>query len=106
VRVRLALLVAAFAFALNTSYSAFAQQPLRTIPAEAKRGRITHIQAMDVTVDGRRVRLAPGVLIRDANNRFVLPAEIPADAAVGYLTNLEGQIDRVWILTPAEAARR
>ena len=107
-RVRLAKIALAFsasALAFSLSFSALAQQPLRTIPAEAKRARIEHVQSMDVLVDGRRSRLAPGVLIRDASNRFVLPAELPAGATVGYLTNLEGQIDRIWILTPEEAAR-
>lgn len=98
---RIALLAVCLAFALN----AVAQQPLRTVPAEVKRGRMSHAQDMDVLLDGSRVRLAPGVLIRDTGNRFVLPVDLPPNAVVGYLTNLQGQIDRVWILTPEEAAR-
>jgi hypothetical protein len=101
VRTLIAFALAALVFAAT----AFAQQPLRTIPLDAKRGRMTHIQAMDVQLDGRPTRLAPGVIIRDAGNRIILPTTLPSDAPVGYLVDFQGQIDRVWILTPEEAAR-
>ena len=51
-------------------------------------------------------RLAPGAQIRDQHNRLVVPTAVPAGAQVRYLTNSEGMVRRVWILTPAEAAKR
>jgi hypothetical protein len=78
---------------------------IRSLPEDAKRGEIRHVQDMDVEIDGRRQRLAPGAQIRDAVNLLVLPAAIPAGARVKYVLNADGQVHRVWILTPQEAAQ-
>lgn len=85
---------------------AAAQAQLRAIPGEAKRGEIRHVQDMIVSIDGARQRLAPGAQIRDPDNRIVLPAALPAGAPVRYLVDAQGQVHRVWILTPAEAAKK
>ena len=84
--------------------SAFAQ--LRTIPEEAKRGELRHLQDMLVIIDGVPQRLAPGAQIRDASNRIVVPAALAAGADVRYLVNGEGLVRQIWILTPEEAAKR
>jgi hypothetical protein len=81
---------------------AFAQ--LRTIPADAKPGKIRHVKEMDVALDGKTERLAAGAQIRDASNRIIVPMTIPADAPVKYRRDAEGRVHQVWILTPAEAA--
>ena len=78
---------------------------LRTIPPEAKTGKIEHVQEMIVAIDGARKRLAPGAQIRDAQNRLVLPMSIPAGARAKFLTDAEGMVRQVWILTPEEAAQ-
>jgi hypothetical protein len=80
-------------------------QPLRTIPDEARRGRMTWVQGMDVTVDGRGTTLAPGVLVRDVRNLLVPPSAIPREAPVAYQVDLDRQIHRVWVLTREEQAR-
>lgn len=82
-----------------------AQAQFRSLPPEAKRGLIRHVEAMDVAIDGKRQRLAPGAQIRDAHNMIVLPAALPAEALAKYLVDAQGNVTRVWLLSPEEAAR-
>ena len=93
-----------FIVACLAASGAWAQ--VRTIPQEAKRGEVRHLQDMMVTIDGVQQRLAPGAQIRDASNRVLLPAALPAGADVKYLLNGEGHVRQIWILTPEEAAKR
>ena len=81
-----------------------ARAQLRTIPEAARSGKIQHLQDMYVAIDGTRRRLAPGAQIRDANNRLVLPMSIPAGARAKYLTDAEGMVRQVWLLSPKEAS--
>ena len=83
---------------------AAAQQ--RSIPEEAKRGVIRHVSGPIVTIDGKDARLAPGATIRNRENLFIVPIALPPDGALAeYLVNPDGQISRVWLLTPEEAAQ-
>ena len=95
-------LIAAAALA---AWVAGAAAQLRTIPADAKRGRLSHVQGMVVEIDGLRAKLAPGGQIRDGNNRVVLPVAVPPGSLVKYRLDGEGLVRQVWILTPQEAAQ-
>jgi hypothetical protein len=88
---------------LGLSVAALAQAPNRTIPADAKRASLKHVQQFVVDVDGQRRQLAPGVQIRDESNRIVLPASVGAARDVKYVEDAEGRIRQVWILAPQEA---
>jgi hypothetical protein len=94
------------AAALLLCASAMALAQLRTVPANAKRGEMRHLQDMTVQIDKTQARLAPGAQIRDIHNRLVLPAAIPARSIVKYQTDAQGMVYRVWILTPQEAASK
>ncbi len=76
---------------------------LRTIPEDAKRGVISHLEVMVVELDGQPQPLAPGAQIRDAENRVVLPTALPPRSVVKYQRDVAGQVNRVWILSPQEA---
>ena len=78
---------------------------VRSIPAEARVGEIRHLQEMVVEIDGAAQQLAPGAQIRDASNRIIVPTAIPSGARIKYLVDANGQVHRVWILTPEEAQR-
>jgi len=78
---------------------------LRSLPAEARRGQIRHLQEMIVQVDGQAARLAAGAQVRDAHNRIVLPTAIPPGSVVKYTVNGRGEVSAVWILTEQEAAQ-
>lgn len=93
------------AAALVLCLASLAHAQLRTLPADAKRGQIRHLQEMTVQIDGKRARLAPGAQIRDAHNRIVLPAAVPAGSVVRYQIDAQGLVSRVWILTAREAAQ-
>ena len=93
------------AVAVFAGFSALAHAQLRTIPAEARRGEMRHLQGMVIELDGRQAQLAPGAQIRDPSNRIVLPASVTATTVVKYLLDDTGSVQRVWILTPQEAAQ-
>ena len=82
-----------------------AQAQLRTIPAEAKRATMSHVQGMTVEIDGKRVQLAAGAQIRDGGNMIVVPAAVPPGALIKYLPDAQGQVARIWILSPQEEAQ-
>jgi hypothetical protein len=50
--------------------------------------------------------LAPGAVIRDQKNLIIVPTGLPAGGAwAGYVLDRNGQIFRVWLLTPEEQSR-
>ncbi|HEV3009001.1 MAG TPA: hypothetical protein VGX52_08215 [Burkholderiales bacterium] len=88
-----------------TAFAGAAAAQLRTIPQDAKRGKISHLQGMQVAIDGKGQRLSPGVQIRDPDNRLLLPAYLPVKSDVKYLLDRDGMVHRVWILTTQEKAQ-
>ena len=81
-----------------------AQAQVRSIPQDAKRGVIRHVQETIVEIDGAQWRLAPGAHVRNAFNLFVVPSAIPPGTLVKYQLDGSGMVRRVWFLTPEEAA--
>jgi hypothetical protein len=96
------MLLALLICALVTPPSATAQ--LRRIPDNAKRGSIVHIQDTVVEIDGQRLRLSAGAQTRSRDNLIIVPMSLPPGALVKYTLDGTGQIHRVWVLTPEEAA--
>ena len=82
-----------------------AQAQFRSINPEAKRGVMRHLQGMTVELDGKPVQLAAGAQIRDGGNMIVVPTAVSAAVLVKYLRDDAGQLTRVWILSPQEAAQ-
>jgi hypothetical protein len=61
---------------------------------------------MAVAVDGKVMQLAAGAQIRDRQNLIIVPTAIPPNGAwADYVLNRDGEIFRVWLLTPEELAR-
>ena len=79
---------------------------VRTIPPDAARAKMSHVQDRVVELDGKRELLAPGAQIRDGENRVIVPSALPSDSLVKYRRDPSGAVHQVWILTPAEAAQR
>ena len=83
-----------------------AQNRPTPIAADARRGVIRHVEAMAVTVDGRAMQLAAGAQVRNQQNLIIVPVTIPRGGAwAAYKLDRDGQIFRVWLLTPDEIAR-
>ena len=78
---------------------------LRTIPADAKRGVLRPLSGTAVEIDGQPTQLSAGAQIRGISNRIVLPTALTSAARVKYQLNEAGQVHRVWILSPEEAAQ-
>jgi len=77
---------------------------VRTIPDTARRGILVPIQGAVVEIDGQRMRLSAGAQARGQNNFIIVPMSLPSGALVKYTLEGSGQIHRVWVLTPEEAA--
>ena len=61
---------------------------------------------MAVIVDDKAMQLAAGATIRDRQNLIIVPVTIPREGAwAAYNLDRDGQIFRVWLLTPDELAR-
>ena len=85
--------------------SVLAQTRASPIPQDSKRGYIRHVQEMAVTVDDKAMQLAAGAIIRDQQNLIIVPVTIPREGAwAAYNLDRDGQIFRVWLLTPDELA--
>jgi hypothetical protein len=92
-------------------YSLFAgasahSQHVRILPAQGERGTLGESQPLPLVKIGSKVlRLAPGGVIYDQSNRFIVHSRLPPDAAVLYTKDLNGDIQRIYILTEQEQAR-
>ena len=86
--------------------SVLAQARPSPIPQDSRRGYIRHVEEMAVTVDDKAMQLAAGAVIRDQQNLIIVPVTIPRGGAwAAYKLDRDGQIFRVWLLTPDEIAR-
>ena len=81
--------------------------PNRVFPATALRGEIAVGQPPALLLNGQPARLAPGARVRGPDNMLLLQAQLAGvRAVVHYTTDLTGSLLDVWVLTPAEVARR
>jgi hypothetical protein len=82
-------------------------QPNRNFPATALRGEIAVQQPPNLMLNGKPARLAPGARIRGVDNMMLLQGSLAGQRLiVHYTTDLNGSLLDVWILTPAELAKR
>jgi hypothetical protein len=78
----------------------------RPFPAHAKRGKMTPDLHPVIVIDGKPRMLSPGARIWNENNLIEQPASLRGtNHAVNYTENADGDIDRVWILTPEETTQ-
>jgi len=76
------------------------------IPEDSRRGYIRHVEEMAVTVDDKAMQLAAGAIIRNQQNLIIVPVTLPREGAwAAYNLDRDGQVFRVWLLTPVELAR-
>ncbi len=85
---------------------AAAQAP-RNFPAAALRGEIVITQPPELRLNGQPARLAPGARLRGPDNMMLLSGSVVNQRLlVHYTYDLTGHLLDVWVLNPAEAARR
>jgi len=91
--------------ALLPSSPTLAQFRAPPVPEDSRRGVIRHVEQMAVAVDDRLMQLAAGAQIRNQQNLIIVPTAIPQGGAwADYVVNGDGQLSRVWLLSPAELA--
>ena len=84
-----------------------AAQMQRIFPADALRGELAVVQPPEALLNGRPARLAPGARIRSDNNLLMVSGALAGRRLmVHYTLDAAGQLHDVWVLTPAEMARR
>ena len=76
----------------------------RTFPPDAVAGQVKDYAYPMVQLDDHAYRLAPGALIYDGFNRIIAPNHLPQGAKVLYRIDGQGQVSKMWLLTPEEAA--
>jgi hypothetical protein len=98
----LAILMLAVGFAVPS-----AAQVQRLLPGNGKLGVVfgQQHQYPTVQIDSTLLRLTPGGVILDQENRFILHGYIPAQAPVLYVLDNQGNVTRIVILRPDELAR-
>ena len=86
--------------------TAAAQAP-RHFPATALRGEVVITQPPDLLLNQMPARLAPGARIRGMDNMMLMSgAAVNQRMLVHYTRDLHGHLLDVWVLTPAEMARK
>lgn len=93
----LACVVLAFA-------GSFALANTRSIPVAAKAVTVSPNNVRSLIVDGKEVALTAGARIYSAENRTIVPNQVPVKAKARAIFERTGAISEVWILTPAEIA--
>lgn len=79
----------------------------RPFPAHVLRGKFKPGYFPDITLDGKPRRLSPAARIFNQDNRIEMPAALRGkDMVVNYTLDGMGYVDRIWILTAEEAARK
>jgi hypothetical protein len=83
---------------------AYAQDAVRTFPANAKRATLQVTYPPEVLLNGKSARLSPGARIKGVNNLLVLSGSLAGQSvAVNYLLDPLGLVHEVWILNATEA---
>jgi len=84
-----------------------AQAQFRAIPPNAKRAIVGQEQypLPYINIGGTRLTLAPGGLIYDQNNRTIVHNALPPGADVAVVPDMNGDVGRIYILTPQEQAQ-
>ena len=100
----LALLLCAVAFSPAEARAQFQ----RNLPAGGVVGVLAANPTLPlpmVQIDSRAFRMAPGGIIVDQNNRTLLHSQIPPRAAAYVVFDRNGDILRMFLLTPEELQR-
>lgn len=83
-----------------------AAQVQRLLPPNGKLGTLIGQQQYPLVQINREVlRFAPGGVIVDESNRFIVHGALPASAEILYLLDGRGEVSRIILLTPTERAR-
>ena len=93
------------ALALALAFAAPAHALDRLFPPQTKRGDMSNVDFPTVKINGAERRLSAGAWIKNENNMIDMPVTLRGrQFVVNYTEDNEGNVNRVWILSPAEAS--
>ncbi|MGS0743690.1 hypothetical protein ACVBEF_17995 [Glaciimonas sp. GG7] len=76
----------------------------RSFPPATLRGNMTITAYPTIVMDQTKIQLSPGSRIWGQNHLTQIPVSLGSSSyLVNYTKNVQGDVDRVWILTPDEA---
>ena len=91
--------------ALALAFAAPAHALDRLFPPQTKRGELSNVDFPTVKINGAERRLSAGAWIKNENNTIDMPVTLKGrQFTVNYTEDNEGNVNRVWILSPAEAS--
>jgi hypothetical protein len=92
---------------LLTLAAALPAQAQRTFERNALRGELVIVAPPEARLNGQSVRLAPGARLRNPQNLLLLSGSLlEQKLLVHYTLDGMGQVQDVWILSAAEAAKQ
>jgi hypothetical protein len=92
---------------LLTVAASLPAQAQRTFERNALRGELVIVAPPEARLNGGSVRLAPGARVRSPQNLLLLSGSLlEQKLLVHYTLDGQGQVQDVWILSAAEAARQ
>jgi hypothetical protein len=92
---------------LITLAAALPAQAQRTFERNALRGELVIVAPPEARLNGQSVRLAPGARLRNPQNLLLLSGSLlEQKLLVHYTLDGMGQVQDVWILSAAEAAKQ
>ena len=80
-------------------------QIVRAFPADNKVGELMAMSYPQVKIGDRIMYLGAGGQIRGRDNLIILPTMLNESGPIRYQTDIMGNVHRIWLLTPVEAAQ-
>ena len=80
-------------------------QLVRAFPPDSKLGELMAMRYPEIRISDRTMYLSAGGQIRGKDNLIILPTMLNESGPIRYQTDIMGNVHRIWLLTPTEAAQ-
>jgi len=80
-------------------------QLVRAFPPDSKLGELRAMRYPEIRISDRTMYLSAGGQIRGKDNLIILPTMLNESGPIRYQTDIMGNVHRIWLLTPTEAAQ-
>jgi len=101
----LPIVVIATAVVLASNVHAQLSRLIPLPPSDSKLGELTAMDYPQIEINGEILQLGAGGQIRGTNNLIILPAMFTEFGPILYWVGPTGDVQRIWLLTPEEAAQ-
>ena len=101
----LPIVVIATVFVLTSNVHAQLSRLFPLPPSNSKLGELTSINYPNIEINGEILQLGAGGQIRGTDNLIILPTKLTEFGPILYWVGPTGNVQRIWLLTPEEAAQ-